>query len=184
MASLKEIMNIDEDSFDSDPLKRAKESVPRSSRAPDSIPSTSSYASPTESSFPPSSEKLPTQRPSTLSHHPSVTASPSPGPSNPDSRRRSNTSSDSMDPFYYGQGHGYASGSMASSATDPRAYPATAPPNESPFKLTPITGRVSRAKKGVPVHICQECTKVSRTLTFATNKANPYQTFTRAEHLR
>ncbi|KAI0545256.1 hypothetical protein F4679DRAFT_561798 [Xylaria curta] len=37
-------------------------------------------------------------------------------------------------------------------------------------KLTPIMGRVSRAKKGVPVHICDVC--------------EPSKTFTRAEHLR
>lgn len=24
-------------------------------------------------------------------------------------------------------------------------------------KLTPVTGRVSRAKKGVPVHVCDQC---------------------------
>ncbi|KAI8624829.1 hypothetical protein F5Y19DRAFT_490167 [Xylariaceae sp. FL1651] len=39
-----------------------------------------------------------------------------------------------------------------------------------PVKLTPITGRVSRAKKGVPVHTCDVC--------------KPPKTFTRAEHLR
>ncbi|KAI1738019.1 hypothetical protein F4680DRAFT_426828 [Xylaria scruposa] len=37
-------------------------------------------------------------------------------------------------------------------------------------KLIPITGRVSRAKKGVPMHICDIC--------------KPPKTFTRAEHLR
>lgn len=44
------------------------------------------------------------------------------------------------------------------------------PPNESPVRLTPITGRISRAKKGQPVHICEVC--------------RPPKTFTRAEHLR
>ncbi|KAI3316767.1 hypothetical protein HD806DRAFT_419274 [Xylariaceae sp. AK1471] len=39
-----------------------------------------------------------------------------------------------------------------------------------PVKLTPITGRVSRAKKGVPVHVCEIC--------------KPPKTFTRPEHLR
>ncbi|KAI1438467.1 hypothetical protein GGR50DRAFT_640079 [Xylaria sp. CBS 124048] len=39
-----------------------------------------------------------------------------------------------------------------------------------PVKLTPITRRVSRAKKGVPVHVCDIC--------------KPSKTFTRAEHLR
>lgn len=62
-------------------------------------------------------------------------------------------------------------------------------PGEVQVKLTPITGRVSRAKKGVPVHTCEICRppKVSPfnfhynhspcQLTFS-------QTFTRAEHLR
>jgi Zinc finger, C2H2 type len=40
--------------------------------------------------------------------------------------------------------------------------------HESGVRLTPITGKVSRAKKGVPVHKCNMCPK----------------TFTRAEHLR
>ncbi|KAI1359628.1 hypothetical protein F5Y08DRAFT_332178 [Xylaria arbuscula] len=39
-----------------------------------------------------------------------------------------------------------------------------------PVKLTPINGRVSRAKKGVPIHICDIC--------------KPPKSFTRAEHLR
>lgn len=43
-------------------------------------------------------------------------------------------------------------------------------PSEYPVKRTPITGRVSRAKKGIPVHTCEEC--------------HPPKTFTRAEHLR
>ncbi|TLS24669.1 hypothetical protein PpBr36_08122 [Pyricularia pennisetigena] len=41
---------------------------------------------------------------------------------------------------------------------------------ESPIRLTPITGRISRARKGQPVHVCDVC--------------RPAKTFTRAEHLR
>ncbi len=39
-----------------------------------------------------------------------------------------------------------------------------------PIKYTPVTGRISKAKKGVPVHTCKIC--------------RPAKTFTRAEHLR
>ncbi|KAI1130868.1 hypothetical protein F5Y10DRAFT_103811 [Nemania abortiva] len=39
-----------------------------------------------------------------------------------------------------------------------------------PPKLTPITGRVSRAKNGIPLHVCELC--------------RPPKTFTRVEHLR
>lgn len=31
------------------------------------------------------------------------------------------------------------------------------PSPDVPVRYTPITGRVSRAKKGVPVHICENC---------------------------
>lgn len=41
---------------------------------------------------------------------------------------------------------------------------------DRPVKYTPVTGRISRAKKGVPVHTCDIC--------------RPVKTFTRAEHLR
>lgn len=41
---------------------------------------------------------------------------------------------------------------------------------ESSIKYTPVTGRISKAKKGVPVHTCGIC--------------RPVKTFTRAEHLR
>ncbi|KAI0813423.1 hypothetical protein GGR55DRAFT_687682 [Xylaria sp. FL0064] len=48
----------------------------------------------------------------------------------------------------------------------------TSPPNKAtpPVRLMPVPGRVSRAKKGVPVHTCEIC--------------RPPKTFTRAEHLR
>ncbi|PKS05769.1 hypothetical protein jhhlp_007598 [Lomentospora prolificans] len=39
-----------------------------------------------------------------------------------------------------------------------------------PIKYTPVTGRVSKALKGVPVHTCNDC--------------NPPRTFTRNEHLK
>ena len=39
-----------------------------------------------------------------------------------------------------------------------------------PIKLTPKTRRISKAQKGLPVHVCDLC--------------NPPKTFTRAEHLR
>ncbi|KAF3760849.1 hypothetical protein M406DRAFT_334470 [Cryphonectria parasitica EP155] len=94
------------------------------------------------------------------------------GPS--DLRRQSSTSVDSMD-HQHGYGSAASSSSMGGGAgsggyppNHPRR-PMGSPGPEIPIKLTPITGRVSRAKKGVPVHICDICT--------------PPKTFTRAEHL-
>jgi len=41
---------------------------------------------------------------------------------------------------------------------------------DAPIKYTPVTGRISRSKKGTPVYTCDTC--------------RPMKTFTRAEHLR
>ncbi|KAK8017935.1 hypothetical protein PG991_007125 [Apiospora marii] len=71
-----------------------------------------------------------------------------------------------MNPMHRGYG-GPGSGA-AGGSNQPTRPMATQP--EPPVKLTPITGRVSRAKKGVPVHVCEIC--------------KPPKTFTRAEHLR
>ncbi|KAI6782030.1 uncharacterized protein J7T54_003449 [Emericellopsis cladophorae] len=64
-----------------------------------------------------------------------------------------------MDTLYYDHGHGYMPGSVEPAGAPSRSY-GDGSGTENPVKLTPITRRVSRAKKGVPVH-----------------------TFTRAEHL-
>ncbi|KAI1465957.1 uncharacterized protein F4812DRAFT_460936 [Daldinia caldariorum] len=87
--------------------------------------------------------------------------------------RQSTTSSELMDPTTYGghaQGSSSGGGSMASSSMPTRPMGNIPGEGGMPVKLTPITGRVSRAKKGVPVHTCDIC--------------KPPKTFTRAEHLR
>lgn len=84
------------------------------------------------------------------------------------------------DPVVYGPGAmmptGYtpagAGGGMAAQPTLFPASPGDGRPGGHPeeVRLTPVTRRVSRAKKGVPVHTCDIC--------------NPPKVFTRAEHLR
>lgn len=76
-----------------------------------------------------------------------------------------------MDAMHYPQDHynsNYGYG-PSSSYSDPasRAY-STVPTASAPVKYTPITGRVSRAKKGYPVHVCDQCkpSKVHNTLPF------------------
>ncbi|KAF3058407.1 hypothetical protein GL218_05783 [Daldinia childiae] len=78
-----------------------------------------------------------------------------------------------MDPTAYGghaQGSSSGGGSMTPSTMPTRPMGNMPGDGSMPVKLTPITGRVSRAKKGVPVHTCETC--------------KPPKTFTRAEHLR
>lgn len=76
-------------------------------------------------------------------------------------RRRSTTSTDSMDQPGYGSAASSSSmGGAGGGGMNPN-YPTRPMPHSNagdiPIKLTPITGRVSRAKKGVPVHTCDLC---------------------------
>lgn len=170
-------MNIDEDSLDSsNPVKRDRGSVPKSSEVAASTPSSSRYASPINPSLAPSSSAQgqgQRQSPPSLTPHSlaAETNSLSSGTSNTASRRRSNTSTDSMEssPYYPELGYGQPLG-PSSSMGPSRSYASSAGPGaggEGPVKLTPITGRVSRAKKGVPVHVCEMCRppKVRRLLS-------------------
>ena len=90
-----------------------------------------------------------------------------------------------MDRSYGGQIPG--SGGGVGGGSNPPNRPGGSP-SDVPVKLTPITGRVSRAKKGVPVHVCDICRppKVSLEPRYHDFKprTNDKQTFTRAEHLR
>ncbi|KAF4973218.1 hypothetical protein FSARC_423 [Fusarium sarcochroum] len=88
------------------------------------------------------------------------TSSSSKSNSNMNSRRRSNTSVDSTE---------LSHGSSQSGPSNAPMRPFTGAPSSEPHvKLTPITRKISKAKKGVPVHTCNQCPK----------------TFSRAEHLR
>lgn len=67
-------------------------------------------------------------------------------------------------------GYSYSHGQQYGASHDMRPMMQANTMGEPAVKLTPVTGRVSRAKKGMPVHICEMC--------------HPPKTFTRAEHLR
>ena len=180
MASLAFIMDVDDDPKEapSPPRSVKKGKDPAVSSAPGSRgqdpPSTSRPTQqPSSSGHPREKHPSPTasgsgsgststgKRQRASANHPSRSPAPAPSSSStrPAGRRRSTTSTDSMD-----QG-GYASSSSMggnSGALGPPNHPIRPmPPNTSgselPVKLTPITGRVSRAKKGVPVHICEIC---------------------------
>ncbi|KJZ78707.1 hypothetical protein HIM_02098 [Hirsutella minnesotensis 3608] len=176
MASLRNIMNVDDDHVDSHSLKKPKESVPSFTRHPESPAPAPSYAHQADYPITSSSSTSSSARPPRHSTHPlavhgqsSSTFDPSHATDNTVSpARQSATSPGSMDVTYgqsYAQGHGHAG--AAYPGTPMRSYDAA---GDAPVKLTPITGRVSRAKKGLAVHTCELC--------------RPAKTFTRAEHLR
>lgn len=75
-----------------------------------------------------------------------------------DLRRQSSTSVDSMDQYGYASSSSMGGGAGGSLPPNhPRRPMGTSPSPDVPVRYTPITGRVSRAKKGVPVHICESC---------------------------
>ncbi|KAJ4395941.1 hypothetical protein N0V93_000157 [Gnomoniopsis smithogilvyi] len=117
----------------------------------------------------PSSSVQQGKRPAESSSATPTLSAASSGPG--DRRRQSSTSVDSMDQYGYASSSSMGGGSGGGFPPNhPRRPMGTSPSPEVPVRYTPITGRVSRAKKGVPVHICESC--------------NPPKTFTRAEHLR
>lgn len=93
------------------------------------------------------------------SNRPSRSSTPAPSPSSSSTRpalarQQSTDSTDSMDPTGYG-GQGQSS-SMAPSNVPMRPL-VSGSGSETQVRFTPITGRVSRAKKGIPVHVCESC---------------------------
>ncbi|KAI1502646.1 hypothetical protein F5X99DRAFT_427059 [Biscogniauxia marginata] len=181
MASLKFIMDVDDEERDPGVIKTSKEPnppVPSSIKDPSRQP-TSSHENPQhlDDRLTPAHTKR--RGPSGRSTKPTTTASSSSTATSsarpPPARRRSTDSIEStMEPTGYG-GPGQSSSSTSMTPSGRTNAPSRPVPNvpgdgNFPIKLTPITGRVSRAKKGVPVHTCETC--------------RPPKTFTRAEHLR
>lgn len=137
MASLRNIINVDDEHADSHSLKKPKESVLGLAHHPESpsyaISSSSATAPPQSSS---SSSPLPA--------HPA----PVEAPTSPFSRAHA---SDAMDSSYV---RSYAQTYTQYPAAPARPLAAAA---DATVKRTPITGRVSRAKKGLAVHVCDLC---------------------------
>ncbi|KAI0421332.1 hypothetical protein F5X98DRAFT_361237 [Xylaria grammica] len=183
MADLRYIMDVaDDEDLGNDKYSR-QPNISGSARS--SNPS--STTKPSDDSLPPpnpdpSKSQLRRRGPLSRPSRPTTTVSPTTASASADKaspsrhpfvERRSVDSTESMDPASYGSYAQSSSSNMPpSSRSNVSSRPMSSTPGESniPVKLTPITGRVSRAKKGVPVHTCEIC--------------KPPKTFTRAEHLR
>ncbi|TQV93934.1 hypothetical protein V2A60_003912 [Cordyceps javanica] len=161
MASLRNIMNSVDD--DSQPRSSSSRPVPHSSPLPSSsYPASSDLSMHNHTS--PSDYSRGASPHSTYSHTSESSASRhlQQHLSPPQGRRQSG----SNEPI----GYSYSHGQLYGAGHDMRPMMPGSTIGEPGVKLTPITGRVSRAKKGIPVHICEMC--------------RPPKTFTRAEHLR
>ncbi|GAW19759.1 hypothetical protein ANO14919_092490 [Xylariales sp. No.14919] len=183
MADLRYIMDVaDDEDLGNDKYSR-QPNISGSARS--SNPSSTTKQS--DDSLPPpnpdpSKSQLRRRGPLSRPSRPTTTVSPTTASASADKaspsrhpfvERRSVDSTESMDPASYGSYAQSSSSNMPpSSRSNVSSRPMSSTPGESniPVKLTPITGRVSRAKKGVPVHTCEIC--------------KPPKTFTRAEHLR
>ncbi|KAJ4212165.1 hypothetical protein NW759_011857 [Fusarium solani] len=150
MASLKNIMNTDDEHVDPRSGSRPIDLASRPSLRPNpSASGSTSSSSHNSRPDPPTSSTT-----SSVVDHLSSSSTNR----NMTSRRRSNTSLDSLE----------LSNQPGPSSNAPMRPFTAGVGNEPHVKLTPITRKISKAKKGVPVHTCDRCPK----------------TFSRAEHLR
>ncbi|KAF7946673.1 hypothetical protein EAE96_009664 [Botrytis aclada] len=161
MSSLKDIMDVDVEPLESQAYRR-KEAAQQQASRPSIDPSSQS----------PSPQLDDTKGKLSMNHRRSNRVSKSstqPTISRPNSsRRRSSGAGEAMDFSAY-QGGGSNQRSISGSPSQTSSRGAMEPMADIvPIKYTPVTGRISRAKKGIPVHTCDDCRK----------------TFTRAEHLR
>ncbi|KFY24874.1 hypothetical protein V491_01984, partial [Pseudogymnoascus sp. VKM F-3775] len=153
MSSLRDIMDVDVEPLESQAIRRSRDVALLQNQPLDTRPTSS--LSRTERSTTQRSVKR--KRPTRASKPSSSAGSSRSGTA----RRRSSGAADLMDPSGYEQGG--PQNNMR--AALPRGLEA-----DQPVRYTPVTGRVSKAKKGQPVHVCEQCDEP--------------RAFTRAEHLR
>ncbi|KUJ15696.1 uncharacterized protein LY89DRAFT_93349 [Mollisia scopiformis] len=161
MSSLKHIMDVDVEPLESQAYRR-REAAQQASHP--------TIAQTSESPSPPiddsSKGKTPIKR--RKSNRVSKPAGQSSAARQNIARRRSSAGGETMD---FTSGYQAGGSNQASMSGSPQQSPrGSEPVADLPVKYTPVTGRLSRAKKGVPVHTCDIC--------------RPVKTFTRAEHLR
>jgi len=182
MSSLKDIMDVDLDPLESQAYRRSqaasqkqKELLEQATR-PSNDPSSHS-PSPQPDDITGTTPTTITRRRSNRVSKPSSISTAASRPST--SRRRGSAAGDAMDftsSSYQGVAATTGGGNSNQRATSTSGSPRQSSSRGSealvdvPVKYTPVTGRISRAKKGVPVHTCDIC--------------RPMKTFTRAEHLR
>lgn len=174
MASLKFIMDVDDDDDQPDPPPTARRDGQGDTRY--IAPINSSNQAPPSQAYPShvsGPDQVTGQNTSSTSirpvagsrRAPATTRNPNaPSPSASSSRlsrrRPSTASNESMEHAGYGSA---ASSSSVGAGLNPSNSPmrpmsSTASSSSNmPVKYTPITGRVSRARKGVPVHVCEIC---------------------------
>lgn len=168
MSSLKDIMDVDVEPLESQAYRRSREAAQQQASSRLSI--TSEISTPPVYDLDSKEGNVPIKRrrSNRASHH-TDPASSSSSSSRPLATRRS--SGGKMEGMDYQTAFQAGGSNQASAMGSPQlSSRGSESAVEIPVKYTPVTGRISRAKKGVPVHTCDIC--------------RPVKTFTRAEHLR
>jgi hypothetical protein len=148
MSSLRHIMDVDVEPLESQAYRRAREAAQE--LAPPSNPRSSVSPSPsledTKGKTPISRRR--TNRVAKAGGQSATSARPS------STQRRDSASGEAMDftSAYQAGGSNQASTSGSPPQSSSRGSEAV---GDVPVKYTPVTGRISRAKKGVPVHTCK-----------------------------
>lgn len=162
MSSLKDIMDVDVEPLESQAYRR-REAAQQQASHPTIAQTSQSPSPPIDDS---NKGKTPIRR--RKSNRVSKPAGQSSAARQNIARRRSSAGGETMD---FTSGYLAGGSNQASMSGSPQQSPrGSEPVGDLPVKYTPVTGRLSRAKKGVPVHTCDIC--------------RPVKTFTRAEHLR
>ena len=153
MSSLKDIMDVDVEPLESQAL-RSREAARQQTSRPSIAPYSATPSPPTDGG---SKGKTPMRR--RRSNRVSKQSATHPTSSRPNAtRRRSSAAGDAMDFSLEYQAGG--SNQAITTGSPQQSSRGSEPAAEIPVKYTPVTGRISRAKKGVPVHTCDICIPV------------------------
>ncbi|KAL3424357.1 hypothetical protein PVAG01_03638 [Phlyctema vagabunda] len=173
MSNLRDIMDVDVEPLESQAYRKAQEAAEQEASLRGPITSTSNPSSPSIEGK--GKATIRRRRSSRVSKSSAPTSSSASAPASTSARsgsgrRRSSATSDAMDYSLQTAPGGAYTYQSSSPGYSPQQSGGQEPAGDVPVKYTPVTGRISRAKKGVPVHTCEIC--------------RPVKTFTRAEHLR
>lgn len=146
-------MDVDVEPFESQAYRRSKEAAQQAASRPPIAPSTETPSSPIDDI---NTGKSTIKR--RRSNRVSKTVSQPTAARQNSARRRSSATGEAMD---FTSGYQAGGLNQASNSGSPgQSSRGSEPAADMTVKYTPVTGRISRAKKGVPVHTCDICRPV------------------------
>jgi hypothetical protein len=153
MSSLKDIMDVDVEPLESQAYRRSREAAQEQASRPPIALSSETPSPSIDDDDNKGKTPLKRRRSNRVSKPPSQ---PTAARQN-STRRRSSAAGEGMEPYGFQAG---ASNQASNSGSPQQSSRGSEPATDMPVKYTPVTGRISRAKKGVPVHTCDICRPV------------------------